>query len=229
MIKKLLTLGLIAGAFSSYAQSGANIYPSNLDANLYYDSYDDNTKTIKGVHFEVLTDGNNSNNSTPAFVVKIYLLVQGTQNPIFVKTIDFPNGQNELTATDWVTDVDLSQLTGISDGPYRVGVFVDANDDVNEPDENDNAILFQGSINYTSGGGGGNAVIQLDKGTSIALPNPISSAQISALPSQYGAIQTLKLFNDLGAEMKIDDVVTGVYFMQVSTSMGVATYKVVIQ
>lgn len=227
MIKKLLTLGLMAGAFSSFASSGANIYPSNLNSNMYFDNYNDNSKTIEGLHFMVLTDGNNSSNSTPAFVVKIYLLVQGTSTPIFVKTIDFPNGQHELSSTTWNVDVDLSNVPNLSSGSYRVGIFVDGDEDVSEPDEDDNTILFQESINFTAGSG--NAVVQLGANTSITLPNPITASQLSALPAQYSAIKSLKLFNALGAETKVEDVATGVYFMQLNTASGIATYKVVIQ
>ncbi len=151
MLKQLLTTGTMAIAFSSFAQSGANIYPSNLTSNMYFDNYNDNTKTIEGLHFEVLTDGNNSLNSTPPFSVKIYLLVQGTSTPIFVKTMQFANGQHELSATTWNVDVDLTQTPNIASGTYRVGIYVDADEEVTEPNENDNAILFSDNINYTSG------------------------------------------------------------------------------
>ncbi len=122
----------------------ANVYPTNLEENMWFDSYDPASKTIKGINFMVLCDGNNSKDKTPAFTVKLYLYQQGKE-PIFIKTYNldgiFHMGSREFKnmSTNFA-DADVSP------GAYRLGLFVDADDDLKE-DNNDNAILFKGNIN----------------------------------------------------------------------------------
>lgn len=152
MNKIITTLGVAAFSLFALQSSAIDIKPSNLNSNIYFDSYDDVTKTIKGVKFSVLTDGTNSNNHTGPCTIKLYFLVQGTEDPIFIKTFNVQDGLKELTATEWgPLDVDLSQLTNIPTGTYRLGIYVDADEQVAEDNENNNAILFDGSIDYTKG------------------------------------------------------------------------------
>lgn len=69
-----IILGLILlGNTAVKAQSTkpANTYPSNLEENQYFESYDAATQTIKGIHFLVLSDGDNSLDRTPEFTVKL--------------------------------------------------------------------------------------------------------------------------------------------------------------
>ena len=125
----------------------ANVYPSNLEENQYYESYDANTQTIKGIHFAVLSDGNNSLDRTPAFNVKLYLYQNGA-DPIFIKTYELKRGTKHLTRKDFSNEnVSLKGL-GITPGEYRLGVYVNA-DKSFEEDVNDNAMLFRDPIQIT--------------------------------------------------------------------------------
>ena len=122
--------------------ANANVYPSNLEENMYFESYDASSKTIKGITFQILCDGDNSTYVTPAFTVKLY--IWDGQSPVFFKTFDeksiFHMGSKEYKSLDIsLADVDLSA------GTYRLGVYVNADKDFEEnPD--DNATLFKGEI-----------------------------------------------------------------------------------
>lgn len=132
-------------SFGALAQATkpANVYPSNLEENMYFQGYDAATNTIKGFYFLVLSDGNNSKDKTPAFTVKIYLYQEGKE-PIFIKTFEEPGiwhmGSKEYKGID----IDLSEFE-IPAGTYRVGVFVNADKSFAE-NEADNAMLFRDPI-----------------------------------------------------------------------------------
>jgi len=117
----------------------ANIYPTNLEENMYFKGYDAMSKTIKGLHFLVLSDGNNSKDRTPEFTVKLYLYQEGKE-PIFIKTLEEP-GIWHLGSKEYKDiDVNLSELE-IPTGTYRVGLLVNADQSFEEK-ASDNAMLF---------------------------------------------------------------------------------------
>lgn len=127
------------------------LYPSNLEENMYYDKYDNSTKQITGICFMVLSDGNNSKDKTPPFKVKLYLLVPGSEEPIYVKTYE-TEGIWHMGSIEYKNEtVDLSEVEGLQPGTYRLGVYIDADNEIKEPNEGNNAMLFQGEINFTSG------------------------------------------------------------------------------
>jgi hypothetical protein len=146
-MKKIVLLIFFIGSLQikgiSQAVKPANIYPSNLEENMYFKGYDASTNTIKGFYFLVLSDGNNSKDKTPAFNVKLYLYQEG-KDPIFIKTFDEPGiwhmGSKEYKGID----VDLTEFE-VPPGTYRVGVFVNADKSFEEK-ESDNAMLFQDPI-----------------------------------------------------------------------------------
>lgn len=133
--------------------ANANVYPSNLEENMYYEKYDDKTKKITGITFMVLSDGDDSKKITPAFNVKLYLLPEGKtskEDLIIVKTYDLKGiyhmGKHDFTNEE----VDLSKISGLASGNYRFGIWVNADASFKE-DPNDNATLFRGTISYTAG------------------------------------------------------------------------------
>lgn len=85
MTKHLLSLtlafalGATAMGLSASAQATkpADVYPSNLEENMYFEKYEGASNTVKGLHFMVLSDGNNSKDRTPEFNVKLYLYQEG--------------------------------------------------------------------------------------------------------------------------------------------------------
>lgn len=122
-----------------------NTYPSNLEENQYFEGYDAATQTIKGIHFLVLSDGDNSLDRTPEFTVKLYLY-QPEKDPIFIKTYTLENGIAHLSRRDFANEnVSIKELD-IAPGMYRLGLYINA-DKSFEEDMNDNAMLFKDPIN----------------------------------------------------------------------------------
>ncbi len=162
-MKKVFALILLGfGFMNSYA--ALDLAPSNLSSNIYYDNYNAQTKTIEGIHFMVLeNEGNSTLNEVPDFTVKLYLYVSD-QEYYFIKTIPI-NGFHEMSARtlgDYDEgqpriDVDISTISEVPSGSYRLGVYVDADEQISETNENNNAILFSGVIEYTKG------AVQTDK------------------------------------------------------------------
>lgn len=148
MKNRFFSFGLMAVCIASInAQSikPTNTYPSNLEENQYFESYDAATQTIKGIHFLVLSDGDNSRDRTPEFTVKLYLYQEG-KDPIFIKTYTLDNGIAHLSRRDFKNEnVSLKGLS-VEPGIWRLGVYVNA-DKSFEEDMNDNAMLFRDPIN----------------------------------------------------------------------------------
>ncbi len=157
-MKKIILLSLILLAKSIVAQtvSNANVYPSNLEENMYFEKFNQSTNTIEGLYFMILSDGDNSQHVTPAFEVSLYLLPEGStsrEDLIFVKTYSLPGiyhfGSNEFKNEK----VDLNETSGIQPGNYRFGIWVNSNEAFDE-NRDDNATLFKTTVvikNATTG------------------------------------------------------------------------------
>ena len=163
MKRTLLCSVLSLFSFLLYAQD-ANVSVSNLTSNCYYAGYDTATHKVTGLNFEVLADGDNSSNIIPDFVVKAYLWAtpaEDGQQPIYVATYNV-SGFHQIGSRDFSNlTIDLSQVSDIPDGTYRLGIYVDANDDIPNPpdDPSDNTYLLQAgngnnNIVYKAGGWG---------------------------------------------------------------------------
>jgi hypothetical protein len=154
LLSALLVVTLATPAAFAQTVKDTNIYPTNLEENMYFKGYDAASRTIKGIHFEVLSDGENSKWVTPAFTVKMYLYQEGKE-PIFFKTFE-EDGIYHMGKKEYDLDVSLADITA-SPGTYRVGVLVNADQTVKEKSE-DNAMLFRDPI--TLGKSSANAVMK---------------------------------------------------------------------
>jgi hypothetical protein len=84
-------------------------------------------------------------------------------------SISYISGNGLYSITNW--NVDINNTPGIPAGTYRLGFFVDSNNDISESDENNNAGLLAGNINYTPSASG--IAVNSVFGNSISLlPNP---------------------------------------------------------
>lgn len=152
LFTKFLFAALVSISTTSYAQTeNANLTLGNA-GNAYYGKYDDKTKMVTGIHFEVGADGTNSAKYVPAFEVRLYLLVPGTTDPIVVKTYNVAD--NTLhhfgTYTFDAESVDLSQTATLATGDYKIGAWIVASYDAKT---SDNAGLLDPStaFHYTKG------------------------------------------------------------------------------
>ena len=159
-MKKLFTTLSLGLSFMSAFAGNLDLAPSNLSSNIYFDKYNAQTKTIEGIHFMILeNDGSSTLNQVPAFTVNLYLYKSSTEY-YFIKTFnvndfhemsartfgDYDNGQARI-------DIDISTLSNVPSNTYKLGVYVDADEQITETNENNNAILFSdnGSFDYTKG------------------------------------------------------------------------------
>lgn len=148
-MKKIVTLTMAFFALTAIAQSTkpANVYPTNLEENMYFEKYDEATSTVKGIYFLVLSDGDNSRDVTPAFDVSLYLMPEGKssrEDLIMVKTYNL-DGIYHMGSHEFKNEnISLAGID-VQPGVYRLGIWVNSNNSFNE-DTSDNAMLFKKSI-----------------------------------------------------------------------------------
>ncbi|HRE73960.1 MAG TPA: hypothetical protein PLR45_04680 [Flavobacteriales bacterium] len=141
----ILLIALLSGFSRAKAQKveDANVYPTNLEENMWWESFDSNTRTFKGVNFMVLSDGNNSEHLISPFNVKLYLYQAG-KDPIFIKTWRIENMKHFMSKEYKNLTISFKDID-VPSGTWRLGLFVDADDEVKE-DNGDNAMLFKKDV-----------------------------------------------------------------------------------
>ena len=143
---------------------------------------------------------NNDNNSAGSFDVAMYLYDQATTNYWIIGTTNVPSlsGNSLITISNW--DIDINNTPGIPAGTYRLGVWVDSNEDISEADENDNAGLLAGNINYTPATGIGDHAIEA---TSVnCFPNPASEFSKLTFNLTESSEITIEVFDALGNKVE---------------------------
>ncbi len=157
------------------------------------------------------------------------------------------SGMNQLSALNFTNDsIDLSQVSGLVNGMYRMGVWVNSDNGVPNPpdDPNDNAGLIQSSagtdvgsiINYSSTAG-------IEKLASInqqvsVYPNPANSSFQVAFTgnSKQASISMFDINGKMVLTQRINGKTTidasnlneGVYNISIISNEGIANKKVVI-
>lgn len=204
----------------------ANVFVGNLSSSLYWDSYDDNTKILNNLNFSVYADGSNSNYVTPPFAIMVY--VWDGSNPTFVQTYN-DAGIYHFGARDYANqDIDLTDLQ-LPAGAYRIGVYVDANDDISDAtdDPGDNAALADGEFNFTPGGGSSAGINEAKTlNTLMVFPNPVKEKLLVSW-EYTGAPATVHIHDLNGRLLKTltsatssvsantEDLPTGIYTVSV--------------
>lgn len=142
----------LLGFATGFAQTTkpTNVYPTNLEENMYYEKFDPNTNMVTGIHFMVLSDGDNSRDVTPAFEVTIYLLPEGSTSKddlLYAKVYKL-DGIYHMGSHEFKNEeINLNSVTGLKPGNYRMGVWVNSNRAFNE-NTDDNATLFRGTLTF---------------------------------------------------------------------------------
>lgn len=233
---------------SVFAQN-ANVSLSNLSSNNGYSNYNTGTKQISGIFFEILSDGNNSNNLLDDFQTSLYLLTCDASGnatgstPIIIKTYNI-SGMYQLHSIDYSNEsVDLSQVSGLNDGMYRMGVWVNSDTGIPQPpdDPNDNAALLRSSagtaagsiINYSSSGATGIAEVSgANKPLSI-YPNPVSDiatvsnagSGVITISDISGRVIESTIIAGESTDLNMSNYKPGIYFYQLKRSNGVISGK----
>ncbi len=243
-MKKIFTIAtaaLLTGSAFGQIEEDANILLGNID--LYWDSYNDNTKIVNDLNFSVYADGTNSSYVTPPFTIKVY--IWDGSNPTFVHTINDP-GIYHFGGRDYVDlDIDLTDMP-LPAGSYRLGVYVDADDDIpsSEDDDSDNAYLAPNNINYTPGGSSAGINENEELNTLMVFPNPVNEKVTIAWENTNGQSPETLEIRDLNGRivrsanlensqtvlnMNVSDLDAGVYVIAISSSNHVATQKFIKQ
>lgn len=220
---------LLATTVMGQTVEDANVYVGNLSSSLYWDSYDDNTKILNNLNFSVYADGSNSNYVTPPFAIMVY--VWDGSNPTFVQTYN-DAGIYHFGARDYANqDIDLSDLQ-LPAGAYRIGVYVDANDDIPDSadDPGDNAALADGEFNFTPGGGSSAGISETKTlNTLMVFPNPakekiLISWENTGSPATIGIhdlngrlLRTLETTN-CNVSAETSDLPAGMYTVSVTSA-----------
>lgn len=247
-MKKIYLLASMVFTLNAFAQD-ANVSLSNLSSNNGYSGYNSSTTTISGIFFEVLSDGDNSNNIISDFQVSLYLLACDNNGnatgstPIVIKVYQV-SGMQQLHALDYSGEsVDLSQVSGLMDGTYRMGVWVNSDNGVPNPpdDPSDNAALLQSNAGTPSG-----SVINYSTAAGIATvgnnvqvliyPNPAkTSFQVSVNNSNaqiymYDVNGKMVLSQNLNGKTTVDtgNLADGVYNISIVSNEGTLNKKLVI-
>ncbi len=161
-MKKLALFFLLFGASFAFGQTvqNANVYPSNLESNMYFERFDESSNTIEGLNFMVLSDGDNSKYVTPAFEVSIYLMPEGSssrEDIVFVKQYSLP-GIYHMGSKEYSNEtINLNETAGIQPGNYRLGIWVNSNEAFDE-ETSDNATLFRTPLTIRTATSGGSSI-----------------------------------------------------------------------
>lgn len=185
-MKQLLLVAAVCGGTSLIAQ--------DLAPGINY-SY--NPPAADGIITNITVDVvNNDNNSAGSFDVAMYLYDQSTTNYWVIGTTNVPSlsGNSLITISNW--NIDINNTAGIPAGTYRLGIWVDSNNDITEADENDNTGLLAGNINYSPANGTDDLAIET---TSVnCFPNPAGNSTTLSFTLTENSDVTIEVYDALG-------------------------------
>jgi hypothetical protein len=205
-------------------------------------NYSYNPPAADGIINDITVDVvNNDGNSAGAFDVSMYLYDQSTQNYWIIGTTNIPSlsGNSLITISNW--DIDINTTSGIPGGVYRLGIWVDSNNDISEGDENDNAGLLSGNINYSPTGIGDYAV---DAALVTVFPNPSSSLTTLSYTLTEESSVSIDVFDALGNKVEslqnqsafgpgsytqtihTEDYASGIYFVTITSGVTQVTRRI---
>jgi hypothetical protein len=168
-INKLVAQDLVPGINYSYNPPGSN-----------------------GIITDITVDVcNNDNTSASSFSVAIYLYNPSNSNYWILDqtTVNSLSGNSCITISNW--DIDINNTANIpAYSGYRIGTWVDSNEEISESDENNNAGLMSGTFSYTPGSNG---------------INELSAAKLlSAAPNPAAETTNLRFDLHESADVKLD-------------------------
>src|ERR1044072_8343759 len=205
--------------FAAAVLGGTSLMAQDLAPGINY-AY--NPPAADGIITDISVDVvNNDNNSAGSFDVSMYLYDQSSQNYWIIGTTNVPSlsGNSVITISNW--DIDINNTPGIPAGTYRLGVWVDSNNDITESDENNNAGLLAGNINYNPSASG-IATSPITIAAVSLFPNPANENATVNFTLTENSTVSLKVYDMTGNEVMIvsdkAQMATGDYSMQVETA-----------
>lgn len=194
---------------------------------------------ITGITVDVC---NNDNGNASAFDVSMYLYDQSTTNYWIIGTTRLNNGLSGnscITISNW--DIDITQTSGIANGTYRLGIWVDSGSEITETDDNNNAGLLSGNINYSCGSAGVHDASAFLSNVSN-FPNPFSTSTTISYSLLQDAQVVLEVYDVTGKRVQVIEnahrsagnyttvydaskLESGIYFLKVGVNGVYETHK----
>ncbi len=230
-MKQLLLIAAVCGGTSLVAQ--------DLAPGINY-SY--NPPAADGIITDITIDVvNNDNSSAGSFDVSMYLYDQATTNYWVIGTTNVPSlsGNSLITISNW--DIDINDTPGIPGGTYRLGVWVDSNEDITEGDENDNTGLLAGNIVYSATAIGDHAI---DAASVTVFPNPSSIGTTLNYTLTEESSISIDIFDALGNKVEsvqsqtgfgpgsythsinTENYANGIYFVTITSGVAQVTRRI---
>ncbi|CAN5915256.1 hypothetical protein BH11BAC7_BH11BAC7_20360 [soil metagenome] len=162
----------------------------------------------------------NDGSSASSFDISMYLYDQATSAVYVIGTqsVSYISGNGLYTISNW--NIDINDNPNVPAGSYRLGVWVDSNDDISESDENNNVGLLSGNINFTPSANGIYANSFLANSLNL-FPNPSNENTTVNFTLQEGAAVTLNIFDMTGKLVQVvtdnEQMIAGDYSIRVAT------------
>lgn len=209
-------------------------------------NYSYNPPGSNGVITNITIDAcNNDNSSASSFNVAIYLYDPSNGNywVLDQTTVNSLSGNSCITISNW--NIDINNTSGIPAGSgYRIGIWVDNNDDISESDENNNTGLMSGSFSYTPSSGNGIADVKVAD-LLPASPNPASGITKFRFDLKESSDVKLEIYNANGQLVKsivserlekgehaynldCSTLDAGIYYYTLRTGKGSVTHKLAV-
>ncbi len=171
--------------------------------NLGYD-YDPSTGTISNLYFDVLNI-DNTEDINWSFNVAVLLSDPNDPSTIFEADrleLSSLSASSSVPISNW--NIDLNNVSGLPSGDYRLGVYVDIDDDISETDENNNYYYIspQGNdltFNSSSGIFENNSSLAVLKQNS---PNPVANYTLISFTIKEKGTVNLSVYDCTGKLIK---------------------------
>jgi hypothetical protein len=163
----------------------------------------------------------NDGTSASFFDVSMYLYETASQTVYVIGTqsVSSISGYGMYSFTSW--NIDINDNPNVPAGTYRLGVWVDSGSDVSESDENNNAGLLSGNINFTPSANGIATNSFLANSLSL-FPNPANEKATVNFSLEANAAVSMKVYDMTGKLVQIvtdkEEMLAGDYSMPVETA-----------
>lgn len=162
----------------------------------------------------------NDGTSASFFDVSMYLYDQASSTVYVIGTqnVSSISGYGMYSFTNW--DIDINSNPNIPAGTYRLGVWVDSNSDISESDENNNAGLLSGNINFTPSANGIHANSMLANSLNL-FPNPSNENTTVNFTLDENAAVAINIYDMTGKLVSVvadnEQRIAGDYSVRVAT------------
>jgi hypothetical protein len=209
---------------------GMNLSAQDLAPGINY-SY--NPPAADGIINDIEVDCvENDGSSASFFDVSMYLYDQSTQAVYVIGTqsVSSISGYGMYSFTNW--DIDINDNPNVPAGTYRLGVWVDSDEDINESDENNNAGLLSGNINFTPSANG-IATTSVLAGSMAVFPNPSNEQTTINFTLEESSAVAVNIYDMTGSLVQVvaanAQMIAGAYALKVeTTSLASGVYFVTI-